>query len=64
VSRALAAFERGDFSAAIDALEPIAGKLERIPIITRLRCPKQFSRAEGGLNATVSDRRSAQHPTM
>jgi hypothetical protein len=30
VSRALAAFERGDFSAAIDALEPIAGELERI----------------------------------
>jgi Tetratricopeptide repeat len=30
VSRAFAAFERGDFSAAIDALEPIAGELERI----------------------------------
>jgi tetratricopeptide (TPR) repeat protein len=30
VSRAFAAFERHDFSAAIDALEPIAGELERI----------------------------------
>ena len=30
VSRAFAAFERGDFSTAIDALEPIAGELERI----------------------------------
>jgi Tfp pilus assembly protein PilF len=30
VSRAIAAFERRDFSAAIDALEPIAGQLERI----------------------------------
>ena len=30
VSRAFAAFEREDFSAAIDALEPIAGELERI----------------------------------
>src|SRR5438477_13142350 len=29
VSRAIAAFERRDFSAAIDALEPIAGELER-----------------------------------
>src|SRR5712671_4258692 len=30
VSHAFAAFERRDFSAAIDALEPIAGELERI----------------------------------
>ena len=30
VSRAFSAFERCDFSAAIDALEPIAGELERI----------------------------------
>ena len=30
MSRAFAAFERRDFSAAIDALEPIAGELERI----------------------------------
>ena len=30
VSRAFAAFERGNFSAAIDALEPIADELERI----------------------------------
>ncbi len=30
VSRAFTAFERQDFSAAIDALEPIAGELERI----------------------------------
>jgi tetratricopeptide (TPR) repeat protein len=30
VSRAFAAFERRDYSAAIDALEPIAGELERI----------------------------------
>ncbi|HEV2185870.1 MAG TPA: hypothetical protein VGR70_01600 [Stellaceae bacterium] len=30
VSRGFAAFERGDFSAAIDALAPIAGELERI----------------------------------
>jgi hypothetical protein len=30
VSHAFAAFERQDFSAAIDALEPIAGELERI----------------------------------
>jgi Tfp pilus assembly protein PilF len=30
VSRAFAAFERQDFSATIDALEPIAGELERI----------------------------------
>jgi hypothetical protein len=30
VSRALAAFERRDFAAAIDALEPITGELERI----------------------------------
>jgi tetratricopeptide (TPR) repeat protein len=30
VSRAFAAFERQDFSAAIEALEPIAGELERI----------------------------------
>ena len=30
VSRAFAAFERRDFSAAIDALEPIAGELARI----------------------------------
>ena len=30
VSHAFAAFERRDFSAAIEALEPIAGKLERI----------------------------------
>jgi len=29
-SRGFAAFERRDFSAAIDALEPIAGQLERI----------------------------------
>ena len=29
-SRAFATFERRDFSAAIDALEPIAGELERI----------------------------------
>jgi hypothetical protein len=30
VSRAFAAFERQDFAAAIEALEPIAGELERI----------------------------------
>jgi len=30
VSRAFAAFERQDFSAVIDALEPIAGELERL----------------------------------
>ena len=30
VSHAFAAFERRDFAAAIDALEPIAGELERI----------------------------------
>ncbi len=30
VSHAFAAFERRDFSTAIDALEPIAGELERI----------------------------------
>jgi tetratricopeptide (TPR) repeat protein len=30
VSRAFAAFERRDFSAAIDALQPIAGELERL----------------------------------
>ncbi len=30
ISRGFAAFERRDFSAAIDALEPIAGELERI----------------------------------
>jgi hypothetical protein len=30
VSRAFAAFERGDFAAAIETLEPIAGELERI----------------------------------
>src|SRR5439155_21785439 len=30
VSHAFAAFEQGDFSAAIDALEPVAGELERI----------------------------------
>jgi hypothetical protein len=30
VSRAFAAFERRDFSATIDALEPISGELERI----------------------------------
>ncbi|HEX3953056.1 MAG TPA: hypothetical protein VHW90_05755 [Stellaceae bacterium] len=30
VSQAFAAFERGDFAAAIDALEPVAGELERI----------------------------------
>jgi hypothetical protein len=30
VSRGFAAFERGDFPAAIAALEPIAGELERI----------------------------------
>jgi tetratricopeptide (TPR) repeat protein len=30
ISRAFTAFERRDFSAAIDALEPIAGELERI----------------------------------
>ena len=30
VSRAFAAFERRDFCAAIDALEPIVGELERI----------------------------------
>ena len=30
VARAFAAFERRDFRAAIDALEPIAGELERI----------------------------------
>ncbi len=30
VSRAFAAFERRDFSAVIDALEPIVGELERI----------------------------------
>ncbi len=30
VSHALVAFERRDFTAAIDALEPIAGELERI----------------------------------
>jgi hypothetical protein len=30
VSCAFAAFERGDFSVAIDALEPIAAELERI----------------------------------
>jgi tetratricopeptide (TPR) repeat protein len=30
VSRAFAAFERGEFSATIDALEPIAAELERI----------------------------------
>ena len=30
MSRAFAAFERRDFAAAIDALEPIAGELERI----------------------------------
>jgi len=30
VSRSFAAFERQDFSAVIDALEPIAGELERI----------------------------------
>ena len=30
VSHGFAAFERRDFSAAIDALEPVAGELERI----------------------------------
>jgi hypothetical protein len=30
VSRGFAAFERGDFAAAVDALEPINGELERI----------------------------------
>src|SRR5439155_16136026 len=30
VSRAFAAFERRDFSAAIDALQPIVGELERL----------------------------------
>jgi hypothetical protein len=30
VSRAFAAFERRDLAAAIDALEPITGELERI----------------------------------
>ena len=30
VSRAFAAFERGDFSVATDALEPIAAELERL----------------------------------
>ena len=30
VSRAFAAFEKRDFSSAIDALEPIASELERI----------------------------------
>ena len=30
MSRAFASFERGDFSAAIDALEPVAAELERI----------------------------------
>jgi len=30
VSRGFAAFERQDFSGAIDALEPVAGELERI----------------------------------
>jgi hypothetical protein len=30
VSHAFAAFERRDFAAAIDALEPIAGELERL----------------------------------
>lgn len=30
VSRGFAAFERGDFAAAIDALAPVAGELERI----------------------------------
>jgi hypothetical protein len=30
VSHAFAAFERRDFAAAIDALEPIVGELERI----------------------------------
>jgi hypothetical protein len=30
VSHAFAAFERQDFSAAIEALEPIAGELERL----------------------------------
>src|SRR6202011_5863946 len=30
VSRAFAAFERGDFSAAIAGFEPISGELERI----------------------------------
>ena len=30
VSRGFAAFERRDFSATIDALEPIVGELERI----------------------------------
>jgi hypothetical protein len=30
VARSFAAFERGDFAAAIDALEPISGELERI----------------------------------
>ena len=30
VSRAFAAFDRRDFSAAIDTLEPIADELERI----------------------------------
>ena len=30
VSQAFAAFERRDFAAAIDALDPIAGELERI----------------------------------
>jgi tetratricopeptide (TPR) repeat protein len=30
VSRGFAAFERGDFHAAIDALEPVTGELERI----------------------------------
>jgi hypothetical protein len=30
VARGFAAFERRDFAAAIDALEPIAGELERL----------------------------------
>jgi hypothetical protein len=37
VSRAFANFERRDFSAAIDALEPIAGELERIGGSFRLK---------------------------
>ena len=73
VSRAFAAFERGDFSAAIDALEPILGELERIGgsraqldlvEFTLLKAYVAAGRADDARRMLQGRRRGSSHPPV
>ena len=73
VSRAFAAFERGDFSAAIDALAPILGELERIGgsraqldliEFTLLKAYVAAGRADDMRRMLQGRRRGSSHPPV